>query len=333
MKTKLLALLMISSLALTACAFDDDDNTPKSQGPLKENDKKDENKKDENKKDENKKDESKKDESKKDENKKDENKKDENKKDENKKDENKQDDPKPDTPFTMKQQRTQWKITLKGEDVTAINTTPTYPNVSGDGDNYKKLVIDGMTIDLPDTLNKKDEQQSRRVEVEKDGVYYAPIAPNINERGTAYARYGLVYSGKSSTLSAFYQGKPTEINNMPPTGSATYKGYAIAVDTAEMNKFEQGESDYGEKYGLSEFTADFKNKKLTGTLSNWQNKATTQPKTVNISADIRANTFKGTANKTGSAEGKFYGPKAQNLAGAFNDKSQNLQGVFGANKQ
>ncbi|MBR2250876.1 MAG: transferrin-binding protein-like solute binding protein, partial [Neisseriaceae bacterium] len=35
----------------------------------------------------------------------------------------------------------------------------------------------------------------------------------------------------------------------------------------------------------------------------------------------------------GTAEGKFYGPKAQNLAGAFNDKSQNLQGVFGANKQ
>ena len=311
MKTKLLALLMISSLALTACAFDDDDNTPKSQHSLKENDKKDENKKDENKKDEN-------------------------KKDENKKDENKQDDPKPDTPFTMKQQRTQWKITLKGEDVTAISTTPTYPNVSGDGDNYKKLVIDGMTIDLPDTLNKKDEQQSRRVEVEKDGVYYAPIAPNINERGTAYARYGLVYSGKSSTLSAFYQGKPTEINNMPTTGSATYKGYAIAVDTAELNKNKQGQSDYGEKYGLSEFRVDFANKQLTGTLSNWQNSSETQPKAVQIvveKGNIKGNTFKGTANKTGSAEGKFYGPKAQNLAGAFNDKSQNLQGVFGANKQ
>ena len=237
------------------------------------------------------------------------------------------------TPFTMQQQSTQWTITLDAShNVTQISETPTYPNENGDA-NYKKLVIDGMTLDLPDTNGNPSEEKNRRVEVKASNAY-ATIAPNINNRGTAYARYGLAYSDKApAKLVAFYQGEPTPVNQVPSTGAATYLGYAIAVDAAEINKYGQGNTDYGEKYGLSKFTADFANKKLTGTLSDWQNKAKQQPKQVKIVADIQANTFKGTANNTGTAEGKFYGANAQNLAGAFNDKSQNLQGVFGANKQ
>ncbi|MBR0129115.1 MAG: hypothetical protein IJM09_04790 [Neisseriaceae bacterium] len=157
----------------------------------------------------------------------------------------------PDTPFTMQQQRTQWSITLDtNHNVTNISNTPTYPNVNGDA-NYKKLVIDGMTIDLPDTKGKPFEAEDRRVELKASNAY-ATIAPNINNRGTAYARYGLVYSDKTpAKLVAFYQGEPTAVNQVPTTGTATYLGYAIAVDTGEINKYGHGDTDYGEKYGLS----------------------------------------------------------------------------------
>ena len=116
--------------------------------------------------------------------------------------------------------------------------------------------------------------------------------------------------------------------------NVTYKGYAMAVDINQQAQAIQNKQEPNAfYYGQSTFNVDFANKKMTGTLNDWQFKGSVTAKNkVEISADIRANTFKGTAN-TGTAEGKFYGPKAQNLAGAFNDKSQNLQGVFGANKQ
>ncbi|MBO7381702.1 MAG: transferrin-binding protein-like solute binding protein, partial [Neisseriaceae bacterium] len=95
--------------------------------------------------------------------------------------------------------------------------------------------------------------------------------------------------------------------------------------------------------GNSQFTVNFKNKTLKGTVDQWHdyvafaanqvNKKVSSVKPVEIDAQIRANTFAGTANKTGTVEGKFYGPNAANLAGAFNDKEQKMRGVFGAVKQ
>ncbi|MBR7059578.1 MAG: transferrin-binding protein-like solute binding protein [Neisseriaceae bacterium] len=116
---------------------------------------------------------------------------------------------------------------------------------------------------------------------------------------------------------------------MPKTGIATYQGYVLGFNPVEANLNIDGGGEY---YDLSEFNVDFANKQLTGTLDNWKSKSS-KPNAINIKAKIRANTFQGTANKTGYAEGKFYGPAAQNLAGAFEDKNQNLHGVFGANKQ
>ena len=314
MKTKLLALLMISSLALTACAFDDDDNTPKSQQSLKENDKKDENKKDENKKDE------------------------------NKKDENKKDDPKPDTPFTMEQQSATWtvKTDSEGEPVSVVSMTPKYEKSNGDGDGYKTIVINNKTITFKETRGSKvDDENLRRVSQEEENsnsfweYQVAPSDPSITSRGTAYARYGYTVDiqGTTANMKMFYQGQPT--TDMPTKGSATYKGFAIAIDPSKTVAT-KGEAD--SFYALSEFKADFGGKTLSGTLSDWKAKNSQKaigqlPNAVQIEATISANTFKGTANGTGTAEGKFYGPKAQNLAGAFNDKSQNLQGVFGGNKQ
>ena len=327
MKTKLLALLMISSLALTACAFDDDDNTPKSQRSLKENDKKDENKKDENKKDENKKDE----------NKKDENKKDENKKDENKKDENKQDDTKPDTPFTMEQQKATYSYTMDSAgEPTSIATTPKYAK-GNDGLNFKQIQINGKTFTLPENSgNGTNFAGEHRYYIQRDttDTWDYTIAPTQGANGVAYARYGWYRGENPAEVTFFYQGNATP--DMPTTGTnVTYKGYAMATDMAQNAQAIQNKQEPNAfYYGQSTFNVDFANKKMTGTLNDWKVKDgnNAAKNKVDIAADIKANTFKGTAN-TGTAEGKFYGPKAQNLAGAFNDKSQNLQGVFGANKQ
>ncbi|MBR5940388.1 MAG: transferrin-binding protein-like solute binding protein, partial [Neisseriaceae bacterium] len=251
----------------------------------------------------------------------------------------------PDTPFTMEQQSASYTFTTNasGDPIKLVSATPKYETHNGDGTNYKTMVIAGKTITFKDTRGngQAEDEHVRRVRDEAQGsttfweYVIAPSNPNITTRGTAYARYGYTVDLKNATtaqVKLFYQGNPTPINEMPTKGTATYQGFAIAIDP---NKTVATSGEGDSFYGLSEFNADFANKKLTGTLNDWRNKhaETSALKEVKIAAEIRANTFKGTANGTGTAEGKFYGTKAQNLAGAFNDKTQNLQGVFGANKQ
>ncbi|MBR1818668.1 MAG: transferrin-binding protein-like solute binding protein, partial [Neisseriaceae bacterium] len=141
----------------------------------------------------------------------------------------------------------------------------------------------------------------------------------------------------------FYQGNPTSLDDMKKleknADNVTYNGHALAL--------EQGAFPYGLNseillpnndvgiVGKAQFTVNFKDKTLKGDVNQWydsENKVA-DIKPVNIDAKIRANTFAGTANKTGTVEGKFYGPNAANLAGSFNDKSQKLRGVFGAVKK
>ena len=248
----------------------------------------------------------------------------------------------PDTPYTMQQQSASYTFDTNGvgDPIKLVSATPKYETHNGDGANYKTMVIAGKTITFKDTRGngQAEDEHVRRVRDEENAAIFweygiAPSNPNITTRGTAYARYGytIVESNNTAQVKLFYQGNPTPTNEMPTT-VATYKGFAIAIDP---NKTIATNGEGDSFYGLSELNADFANKKLTGTLNDWQNKHSDKValKEVQIEADIRANTFKGTANGTGTAEGKFYGANAQNLAGAFNDKSQNLQGVFGANKQ
>ena len=238
------------------------------------------------------------------------------------------------TPFTMKQQVATFKQTIKNGEPVSMTNTPTYSTSNGDGDNFKKITVNGYTFTMLDTSGNAALDEDRTLVGQDNNYGEYQVIPNINNRGTAYAKYGYTIDYKTSNFNLFYQGKPTPVAEVPTTGKATYQGYAFALDPVERNKhITQKERDYGEWKGVSEFTVDFDKKTLTGTLSGWHSSSQPQPKAVQINAKIQANTFQGTANKTGYAEGKFYGPKAQNLAGAFNDKSQNLQGVFGGNKQ
>ena len=198
----------------------------------------------------------------------------------------------------------------------------------------------------PDVVAKDDDFFTLSV-TNNAGISKRIYGQTKGTRGTAYARYGLKDisllddTGKyfKEMYGLFYTGQPT--TDMPTAGTATYLGNAIALDMVNFNdqitqlNKERKPLSFGAYTGRSEFQVDFTNKKLTGTLNNWAPGVMSMPtkKAVSIDATIKANTFQGTANKTGYAEGKFYGPKAQNLAGAFHDKSQNLHGVFGANKQ
>ena len=244
----------------------------------------------------------------------------------------------PDTPFTMEQQKATYSYTMDSAgEPTSIATTPKYAK-GNDGANFNKIQINGKTFTLPENSgNGSGHFAGDRRYVNADDIagWEYIIAPTQGTNGAAYARYGWYRGENPAEIGLFYQGNPTAVSDMPTTGTnVTYKGYAMAVDINQQAQAIQNKQEPNAfYYGQSTFNVDFANKKMTGTLNDWQFKGSVTAKNkVEISADIQANTFKGTAN-TGTAEGKFYGPKAQNLAGAFNDKSQNLQGVFGANKQ
>lgn len=121
--------------------------------------------------------------------------------------------------------------------------------------------------------------------------------------------------------------------------------------TDEKNK----PNDYNGEYGhSSEFTVNFKEKKLTGELfSNLQDshkQKVTKTKRYDIKADIHGNRFRGSATASDKAEdskskhpftsdakdkleGGFYGPKGEELAGKFLTDDNKLFGVFGAKQE
>ena len=244
----------------------------------------------------------------------------------------------PDTPFTMEQQKATYSYTMdSAREPTSIATTPKYAK-GNDGLNFKQIQINGKTFTLPENSgNGTNFAGEHRYYIQRDttDTWDYTIAPTQGANGVAYARYGWYRGENPAEVTFFYQGNATP--DMPTTGTnVTYKGYAMATDMAQNAQAIQNKQEPNAfYYGQSTFNVDFANKKMTGTLNDWKVKdgSNAAKNKVDIAADIKANTFKGTANSTGTAEGKFYGPKAQNLAGAFNDKSQNLQGVFGANKQ
>ncbi|OBX42381.1 transferrin-binding protein-like solute binding protein [Moraxella catarrhalis] len=121
--------------------------------------------------------------------------------------------------------------------------------------------------------------------------------------------------------------------------------------TDEKNKPDGYNGEYGHS---SEFTVNFKEKKLTGELfSNLQDshkQKVTKTKRYDIKADIHGNRFRGSAiasEKTDESkskhpftsdakdklEGGFYGPKGEELAGKFLTDDNKLFGVFGAKQE
>ena len=137
-------------------------------------------------------------------------------------------------------------------------------------------------------------------------------------------RFGAIESQDASQNDIFfYNGYPT--TSIPSSGVVTYRGDSII--TADTDKLP--DEDYVK--GSSTFTADFGNKKLTGTISAGN------VNVVTVDANISGNGFAGTAksdllNSQGTAEGKFYGENAKELGGLVKANDNSWGGAFAAKK-
>ena len=195
------------------------------------------------------------------------------------------------------------------------------------------------------------------------GLYY------INSwRDWSKITEGKAYSGYYGY--AFYYGNETA-KNLPVSGVAKYKGtWDFITATKNGTKYSlfsnargqayskrsaipadidlEVENSNGKEKGLvSEFSADFETKKLTGELSYTQrktgNQAYEKKKLYDIDAHIYSNRFRGKVKPTtreesqehpftseGTLEGGFYGPNAEELGGKFLADDKRVFGVFSA---
>lgn len=239
-----------------------------------------------------------------------------------------------DTPTVAPQQAVESKLTVfkytldSDYNLASIDTTATYRSNSHDGDNFDTITIDGKQITLDKTSSDPQARKTHR-RLDNDAADYTVAL------GTSYANYGWYRDDFINGIALFYQGIATNPSQMPQTGTATYKGYAIGLDTKEISDAAPTD-DYehaGQYYGISTLNADFANKKLTGELNDWQDKygnPTSAKPTISIDASIKENTFQGKANTNGYTEGKFYGANAEEIAGGFRENG--LHGVFGGKK-
>lgn len=146
--------------------------------------------------------------------------------------------------------------------------------------------------------------------------------------GLSKAIVSLYNATQNPERDIFYFGDETPESSIPKSGIVTYKGNASRYDnvTAQVKNI-----------GTTELIADFENKKIKGEL-------TIDGLRRNISlkeADIQSNGFKGEAvagenhilmTRKGEYEGKFYGPRAEEVAGKaiFSEELKDLNTSFSA---
>lgn len=207
--------------------------------------------------------------------------------------------------------------------------------------------------------------------------------PTKNDHGQKYVYSGLYYieswsqKGPSKFYSgyygyAFYYGNKTA-TDLPVSGVAEYKGtwdfitatkygqsYPLLSNSGGGQAYSrrsatrgdidlENNQDNGDTGLISEFSADFGNKKLTGQLFYTKRKTHNQKykreKLYDIDAGIYSNRFRGkvipkesTSNEhpftsEGTLEGGFYGPNGEELGGKFLAKDNRVFGVFSAKEE
>ena len=189
--------------------------------------------------------------------------------------------------------------------------------------NKNTIDIDGIKIEIPSdeylnntwaSFSKKGETKDKDREVDVCCEKYSDV------------RFGIISSVDSKDIPTymFYNGNPTQVM---PTRSATYSGNAIF-----MGDFD-GRDDNKKGYpkGTSEFTVNFGEKKLSGSLT------TEDKKVIDINSDIINNSFVGSATsnhfKAGAkveVQGKFFGENAKELGGIAESHDNHFGAAFGA---
>lgn len=230
----------------------------------------------------------------------------------------------------------------------------------------------------------KDIESNNKNKDTPIGSIVEPKAPNSNKNhhGQQYVYSGLYYIPSWNLIDysknkfysgyygyAYYFGNKTA-SALPVDGVATYKGtwdfitatqrgktyellrnsdsYAYSKRSATRGDIDlEVENTEGREKGLvSEFSADFGNKKLTGELFYTKRKTHNQEykreKLYDIDAHIYSNRFRGNVTPTqknsqehpftseGTLEGGFYGPNAEELGGKFLAGDKKVFGVFSA---
>lgn len=165
------------------------------------------------------------------------------------------------------------------------------------------------------------------------------------------------YKGHWDFMTDVAKNKRNRFSEVKETYQAGWYYGASSKDEYDrlLTRADAAPENYSGEYGhSSEFTVNFKEKKLTGGLfSNLQDshkQAVTKTKRYDIKADIHGNRFRGSATAhdkkaeskskhpfTSDAkdrlEGGFYGPKGEELAGKFLTDDNKLFGVFGAKRE
>ncbi|WP_314879445.1 Slam-dependent surface lipoprotein [Haemophilus parahaemolyticus] len=146
--------------------------------------------------------------------------------------------------------------------------------------------------------------------------------------GLSKAIVSLYNATQNPERDIFYFGDETPESSIPKSGIVTYKGNASRYDnvTAQVKNI-----------GTTELIADFENKKIKGEL-----KIDGLRRNISLKeADIKGNGFKGGAvagenhilmTRKGEYEGKFYGPRAEEVAGkaTFSEELKDLNTSFSA---
>ena len=149
------------------------------------------------------------------------------------------------------------------------------------------------------------------------------------------------YKGTWDFITATQKGKNYEL--LRNSGGQAYSRRSATTSDMDL----EVENNEGREKGLvSEFSADFGTKKLTGELFYTQSKNNNQEykkeKLYDINADIYSNRFRGKVNPTqkdsekhpftseGVLEGGFYGPNGEELGGKFLADDKRVFGVFSA---
>lgn len=133
--------------------------------------------------------------------------------------------------------------------------------------------------------------------------------------GYEQSRFGMLDFKAADEPLVFYQGHQTAESAMPKTGTATYNGRAMTIKNGRATTNLD-----------SQFTANFGNKTLNGTIK--QGNTTLY----NLSADIKGSSFASKAGASVATEGAFFGNNAQELGGIFYDPKTDTKGAFGAKK-
>ena len=162
--------------------------------------------------------------------------------------------------------------------------------------------IDELGYEVYDPYNLRKEGQT--------------ILSNNNFKSSAFGTYVDNLTGNQYF---FAQGLPTAVAQIPTTGNAEYKGWAV------YNK--DGDRNFSERTEMKA-TADFASKVID---INIMKKTNAVPE-MHFSGKITANSFAGEVNGI-KTQGGFFGENAQEMGGLFTNEADQSRGAFGGIKQ